>query len=757
MLYRKMLRDFKSHKIQFLSIFLLAFIGMMAYAGIGAQGAGMTEQLDIYYNQTNMADAWVYGDNFSTNLSDTINDMEYTENVERQMVLDSIVEIDDNPQLTTHFLEKNNISKYYPVEGSDFDIEDEDGIWLDKRFADANNLSIGDKITFTQDNLKMNKTIRGLGYSPEYIFEQAAGSITPDFKKYGYAYLSYKAYPEDIKYNRMLLDVDNSVNMTNYENAVNRKLENNYATFIAQENHPSVKQFQDEIEQQYVFRDILPVVFVGIAILTLVTTMIRLVDSQRSEIGTLKALGFTNNRLMIHYMLYGVVLVIIGSIIGIYVGIKTIPPLYLPSMSGFYTMPSWNPGYDSGFGFVALIMIIATIISSYFAVRSISKENPSSTMRPKVPKASQSKFIENTSLWKHLGFNTRWNFRDAKRNKLRSFMTIFGVLACTVILLSAFSMNDVMNDVKDWEYDDIIHYENKLVLEENATIEDINNLTDEVNGTQILETSAEFKNGDTKKIGSLMVMNDSDLITPTNIDRQEIILPDGGVAMTEKMAQLLDLEEGDTFEWHEYGSTNWVKTKLSKIYAEPINQGITITPEYYEELGYHFNASSIITDELGIDDKNHIVSSRVSMQNITEGWEDMTAQMNTMAYIFVGFGVMLSLIVLYNLGLLSFAEQEREMATLKVLGFKTKSLRRLLLTQNITYSLIGYFLGIPVGYYVYALLMNTIGEGYHFPIYFTHRVLIITFIITIGVSLFVNLLFSRKIRNIDMVQTFKEE
>ena len=166
-----MLRDIKENKKQFIAIFLMTFITMLAFAGNGSEVQGLENNLNDYYAATNMADAYVFGETFNKSLVNDFKDLNSTTGAERQLVVKSEADLDNGPTVTLHFLENNTISKYYPIEGGNINYSDEKGIWLDERFAEAKNLAVGDHIVLNLNGIEMNKTIRGLGYSPDYVFE----------------------------------------------------------------------------------------------------------------------------------------------------------------------------------------------------------------------------------------------------------------------------------------------------------------------------------------------------------------------------------------------------------------------------------------------------------------------------------------------------------------------------------------------------------------------------------------------------------
>ena len=753
MLFKKMLRDIAKHKTQFLSIFLMAFLGVFVFAGVGGESVGLEVSVNDYYDATNLADGWIYSANLDDNFVDKVNNLSPTKDTERQLVIDSIGNFSNDPEITLHFLENNTISKFYLLEGEDVNISDEDGVWLDKSFADAKNLKVGDNISFTFNGVSIEKEIKGLGYSPEYVYHASDSSIIPDFNKMGFAYLSYEAFPlSDVPYNVLLVDFDGSAG--NYNDLLSDKLDGDYNSFVEKSENPSVSQFSEEIDQHKMMGDIFPVVFILIALLILLTTMTRIIAHQRTQIGILKAVGYTNKSIIFHYVSYGFWLVLAGAILGLIIGPLTLPNLFYPSMSATYILPEWKPAWSMNFVYVAIIMVVMSLLVSYFAVRSISSENPADTIRPKVPKISSSGFIEKTSIWKRFSFNVRWNYRDAKRNKFRALMTIVGVMGCAALLVSAFGMYDGMHDLKEWEYSQINHYDSKLIVNDNASISSINNIADEVNGDKLMESAIEIESGNAKKSGSLLVLNGTNLVTPTDYDRNEIKIGNDEISISQKMADLLGVGVGDTVKWHIMGSDKWVSTKIDKIHADPISQGFIMSSDKLDALDLNYTPTSIVTSE-HVDKNYSDIKAVNSMNDMTTSWDEMTESMMLLVYILIFFACLLAVVVLYNLGLLSFTEIEREIATLKVLGFKTGSLRRLLLTQNLWFTAIGFILGLPLGYYILDIMWQSSGDSFYILPSISLSNFLLTAVITFALSILVNLLFSRKIKKLDMVESLK--
>ena len=753
MLFKKMLRDIRKHKAQFLSIFLMAFLGVFVFAGVGGESVGLEVNVNDYYNDTNLADGWIYSININDLFLYQVDCLGATTQMERQLVVDSVADFSNDPEITLHFVENNTISKFYLLQGEPLDIDDKNGVWLDKSFADAKGLKVGDNITFKFEGHEIEKEIKGIGYSPEYVYHASQSSVIPDFSKMGFAYMSYKAFPEDnISYNVLNVKFDGTPE--NYNDLLSYHMDGYYSSFVERSEHVSVNQFSEEMDQHKMMSGIFPVVFILISMLILLTTMTRIITHQRTQIGILKASGFKDRSIIFHYVSYGFWLVLVGAILGLILGPMTLPQLFYPSMSATYKLPSWEPAWSMNFVYVAALMVLMSIFVSYYAVKSISDEKPADTIRPKAPKISTTGFVEKLGIWDKLSFNVRWNWRDAKRNKFRALMTIIGVIGCSALLVCAFGMYDGMNDLKEWEFNQINHYDSKLVIDDEATMSEIDDVASDVNGDKIMESAIEIESGSVKKSGSLMVLNNTDLVTPTDYDLNPIKIEDNEVSISQKMADMLDVGVGDTVKWHIMGSDKWVKTKVDKIHADPTSQGLIMSSDKLEDLDLNYTPTSIVTTE-HVDKNYSAIKTANSMKDMTGSWDELTEAMWLLIYILIFFASLLAVVVLYNLGLLSFTEIEREIATLKVLGFKTGALRKLLLTQNLWFTAIGFLLGLPVGYFILKIMWESSGDSFYILPSISPANFILSAVITFALSILVNLMFSRKIKKLDMVESLK--
>jgi putative ABC transport system permease protein len=467
-----------------------------------------------------------------------------------------------------------------------------------------------------------------------------------------------------------------------------------------------------------------------------------------------------NRSLLLHYLGYGFVLTLLGAAAGLVLGPLTLPHLFWNSMSSFYTLPEWRPGFDIGFLVMAVILVLSSLLVSWLTCRSLLGEQPAATLKPKPPQVYKRNFLEKLVHLDRWGFNAQYNLRDATRNRLRSLMAIVGVLGCTALVICGLGMNDSMADLKDWQYARVFGFESKLVLGATADADDVTTLLDDYAGQAILEDAIEVRSDETRLTGTLTVLGEpptsegGTLFGITDTRLQPVELPENGLALTQKLAEQLGVVKGDAISWHRYGSREWIVGTIALINRDPSAQGITITSGQFEALGFEFTPTSVLTLEV-VGSQPAGVEQVILRSESSSNWDALTEAMMTLIVVMIAAAAVLSIVVLYNLGLLSFTEAQVQIATLKVLGMKTARLRRLLLTQNLWFSALGFIMGIPCGYALIEMIAKFSGGEFDFPILFHPTMIAAAFVFTFGLSILVNLGFSRTIRRQNMVEALK--
>jgi len=761
MLRRKMLRDIKANFAQFFSIMLLSLIAMWCYTGFQANVIGGNKARNDFENSSNFADGWIYGADFNEEQAKRIADINGIKDVQRRTeVLGKADEKYNTAEMFCYFQNSADVTIPRTVEGVDFNADDTEGLWLFRRFAETWDIKVGEKFTVHVMGLDIEKEVKGLIVTPEYEFACASTDTDTDFHNIGFAYLSQKVLPEEMRISNELIFTCNGKALS-YEKDIANALGDNYAYFADRNSIRGWYQLSDELAQHDSFSYIFSFVFVAIALLVIITTMKRMIAQQRTQIGTLNALGMKKRKILAHYLSYSFVLSTIGCILGIILGILTFGRLMVNMFSQFYTLPDWQPGFSYKSIIVAAVLVFICTGTSYLSCKQILKIHPSEALRPAAAKTAKPCIFEKLPFWKKLSFNVRYNLRDISRSKMRAFMGVFGTCMGMMIMELGIGAYDTVDYVRDWYFHDIQNYEYQVLLNDSCTPEEAEELKNKTGGELIAMeaisiAAKEHPTSDGIISCKLAVTEGEQLYCVSDTELKTTPIKKGTVALTMKQAKKLGLSEGDKVYWKTATGSEWNESKIGLISRHPNITGITILREDYEAAGMDFRPVMLVSKNNceNVADKSS-VSAVHSMKDLIAAFDKMMEIMNLLVYFMVIFSVLLIVIVLYNSGNLSFNEREKEFATLKVLGFKSSAIRRLLSTQNLWLSIIGCILGLPLGRVPLQAMMDSNGDAVDWPCYIAPTTYIIAAIFVMTVSVLVSFMFSRRIKKIDMVEVLK--
>lgn len=761
MLLRKMMRDMKINITQFISIFLMALLGVFICSGLNAAWYGMQTASDDFYKETNLADLWVLGEQLTEANLNQVESITGVSDASLRLTFDGVAHIGSRPTLRLNIVSEDIISKPKTVDGIGFDTS-QAGIWLDQSFAKANNLHVGDTIIVEYSGIRIEKNILGLVMHPEYVHNTKDETvITPNSETFGYSYMPAKSVKgiealNPLPYNQILISLDDGANKEKVQVALEKLFSDRFVMIMNHKTHPSIAMFNNEIDQTKALSDIFPVVFFLIAALTLVTTMTRLTLGQRTQIATLKAIGFSKRKILFHYLSYGLWLGLISGIIGLFIGPIVLAPILFEMQKTLYTLPQW-PTLIAPVSVVAVIIVVFCCgASSYLACRKQLKEVPASGLRPLAPKSQRHTNVEKSKLWHLIGFSTQWNLRDVLRSKLRTVMAIIGVMGSTALLLFGLGLLDTIEDINRWQYEELNVFETRIDLDDNTSSEFQDNVYNRYGGQWIQESGIELKKDSIKKNGVLTVLSEGGQAFFNDIKGQNIDLPKSGIALSNKIALSLNVSKGDTILWRIYGEKAWRESEIKAIYRTPMGQGISMTEAAFKGIGKQLKPTALLSSKKVADAKDLAgIKAVQNKEQLKSGFDQVIDSMLAIVVILIVASFILGSVVLYNLGILSFSERVREFATLKVLGFFPKKIQGLMLKQNIWTTLIGILLGIPAGYALVEYMMTTMSDSMDMRTYISLASWLISilgvFILSISVSMFL----SRKIKHIDMVSSLK--
>lgn len=326
-----------------------------------------------------------------------------------------------------------------------------------------------------------------------------------------------------------------------------------------------------------------------------------------------------------------------------------------------------------------------------------------------------------------------------------------------MLLVCAFGLLDTMNSYLDWQFDKINNFEYKLALSNNCTEEELKDLEDLYGNATSQTLAIEFENGDKKESNTVVVNDAEGYLRQTDHNKNYITLNDNGVYLTEKLAEKYNLKIGDEISWRILGNSTWYKTKIAGLNRDPQSQNINITRKYSEELGLEYKPDSLYTNADLSEVKTLAgVETIQSKQTLRNDMESMLNTTKTLVAILIAVSVILAYVIIYNLGILSFSEKQYQFATLKVLGFKNKQIKKIFIKQNIWLAVIGIILSLPLGYtMIDYIFKSALSDAYDFPAIIKLPSYLYTTIGSFVVAVLVNVILAKKVKTIDMVCSLK--
>lgn len=548
-------------------------------------------------------------------------------------------------------------------------------------------------------------------------------------------------------------------------------------------NLPEHDGYGENADRMRAIGKVFPVIFFLVAALISLTSMTRMVEEQRTQIGTMKALGYSKWAIVSKYLGYALLATAGGSIIGLLIGEKVLPFIIIYAYGIMYQhIPEILVPYDWAYAIEASIAAVAcTMFATVFSCYRELGEQPAALMRPPAPKIGKRVLLEYVGfIWKRLNFTWKSTIRNLMRYKKRFFMTIFGIGGCMALMLVGYGIRDSVFEIADIQYTEIQTYDGNLILKENLSEDEHQELTDSLEQNQDITRfmDAYMKNLVLTKDGHeretyVMVLGqpkDSEKYVHFH-DRktkEAYELSDDGAIISEKTAKLLNAKVGDTISVKDENEGN-KDIVIQNICENYMGHYLYMTPKYYEKVygekpEYNtvlFSVQDSYTrqqmEEAGekILERDEVLSLSY-MKDIEKRLNDMLKSLNLVIIVLIVSAGMLAFVVLYNLNTINIAERKRELATLRVLGFYNPEVAAYVYRENILLTLIGTIVGAGLGKILHLFIIETVevpaamfGRIINLPSY------IYSFLFTILFSMIVNGVMYFKLRKIDMVESLK--
>lgn len=826
---KNLLREIKRTFTKFLSIFAICALGVAFFAGIRATSPDMKEAGDRLYNTYNLSDISVISTSGLT--ADNIRDLESIEGIQAvraSLFVDAMARgtVEKEKNLRLYSMPIKLKSEYAPLidlipdYGIDTSPEYEmNGVEIvsgrmplnDTEIALDNTLEgslvkqLGDEITLTTAGGSVTLRVVGFIRSPMYIslFERGTSSIgngTSD----GFAYASGNAISSlgtklpvmsllNTYYTRADIVISGKEGLSAYSdeyealvNEVTDRIEDYASTqsgtwyIQGRSGNPGYSDYSENTDRIAAVGDVFPLIFFIVAALVCLTTMTRMVEEQRIEMGTMKALGYGGWQIAMKYASYAMSACISGGVVGAIIGFKLFPYVIMKGYSIMYYLGKLETPYRADIAFMAIAaMAVCTAAATFSACYASLKEVPATLMRPKAPKAGRRVLLEKIPfIWKKLSFTSKVTVRNLFRYKKRFFMSVIGIAGSGALLVTAFGLNDSIFGIIEKQFGDIWQMDVQAYVYEAMPLADMQELlgknpaNDDFDSVMFcLDSQMECKNGGRSQSGVhlLGVESAGSMAGRINLHNggAPVTLDDSGVVVTAKLAETLSIKAGDEINMRTGGEDHLMR--VIGIADNYVYHYVYITAAYYETVfgkamqynGFMGNLKDGLTDEtmdamssqLLSDSRMYTVRTIGSIYDSV--WDSLSILNYVVLVLILGSG-MLTFVVMLNLTNINIGERMRELATLRVLGFYDKEMYDYIFRENNALSVIGAFVGLVFGKIMHLFVIRTCEVD---MVMFVRSAkplsYVYAFALTIVFSLIVNLLMRPKVRAIDMVESLK--
>lgn len=761
---------------RFISILVIVLLGVGFFAGIRAVAPDMKNTLDNYYEKTNMYDILITS-NYGIR-EEVEKKLEEKYNVETGYSFDAITtKKEDYATKIISYNKEDKINTPKLIKGKMPEKVDE--VVVDNDFRSE--IKIGDKITI-DSNLINNKTVTVTGYveSPLYIStEHDSTNLLSGTIDY-YLYMNETNIISPVKTTAYInLAAEESRFSKKYEDTVKKAKKDIRKTLQEEkvtgeewyvldiDSNAGFYQYEQDTERIDNVAKVFPLVFFIVAVLICLTTMTRMVEEERSQIGTLKSLGYKDSAIMFKYILYATLATIIGSIIGVVIGYRLLPELCFEMYKNMYRLGDIKLSYYASLTFQGMIIaLLCTLGATIYTCRKTLKESPANLLRPVAPAAGKRVLLERiTIIWNHLSFSHKVTVRNVFRYKKRFLMTIIGIAGCTGLILAGFGLKDCIVKMVPHQYEEIFSYQAKIALNEEKTNETINKIKENKKIKDILEVQEEavtIDNKDTNQSVTLVIpKEDPDgFIKLQDRKTNKHYNLNNGIIITEKLANLLEVEENDVLK---FTGTDKYEKKIAHITENYLFHYIYLPKSEYQEDEY--NTVLVKTKNMTEKEEKEFASklkeipgvSSITFTSSTRHIFDDT--MDNFAYVslilIVSAGA-LAFVVLYNLSSVNISERRRELATIKVLGFYDKEVYQYINKENTILTLIGILLGLGIGNILTMYIIKTCEiDMLMFDPTIALASYIYAILITAAFAILVNVILYFSLKKIDMIESLK--
>ena len=760
-LRKKLLRDMTRAAMQFLSIIALCALGTFAFAALDGTARMTRVTLDTYFEENNLADYWITLPSADRTSLDKVAAVPGVATVRARASADLETTLPGDVSVSvTAYDGAMDINTPLLREGALLEENDRRGCLVEERFANAHGLVPGSRLGVKLGGQEYTFIVRGVVVSPEYIV--VSNGIVADPNAYGYLLVNACAM-ETLPLTQIVATLDRGADSDAVRAAIENALPD--ALVVDRSSHQSTARANNDAQMFENMTYIFPVLAYAIAALIVMTTLSRMIDNQRMQMGTLKALGFSARQIRNHYLSYALVPSALGALLGTLIGHYTLPYFLWDALIGQNEMPyQLSPPISVPAWCMTGLSVVLSMGILLYSYRASARETTAALLRPKPPKDGKRILLERiTFLWSRFSFNTKMIVRNLMRNKLRSFMSFVGILCCTMLIITSLGLQDSVTAMSVNYYTKTLSYDLRANLTgEVDTAESYERRLDAGAVECIMEKSVSVRaDGGTRTV-MLTVLRDDQQMQNLGKDETFVAIETGTAAVTYKLTKTLNLKIGDTIRLYLPGDDEPAEFVIGQIVHNNVSQGVYLNRTTWESLRKgEFTPTAIQIRGPG----ERCLTQLDAMDEVddidypAEQIGDMTRMLETLSSVFTlltGIALALAFVICYNMGLMNFVERTREYATLKVLGYHQKEIRRLILRENRMVTLSGVLLGIWPGIMLVDVILHSCEpESGYYPGSPALQSIVIACVVTYCFSELIQRLLTRKVQKIDMVEALK--
>lgn len=803
----------KDNYKRFLSLICMAFLGVGFYAGIQSSSPDMLKTLDNFYDENNVYDISVISNVGLT--EDDLLKLSKIKNVELAINIqekDSYLEIEENNYVVKLIEYNSQMNNVYIKEGRLPKNNNE--VSVDNALLENNNLKLGDNITIDGKKYSIvGNVISPLYFSAErpnsnlgsgkvdYYIYVYNGSL--DLEAYSNIYITVKGAKkyltnsdsykklinnvkkdidlikdkqQDIRYDELYSDIIETSEMYGISIDESKFIKPKWYIYDRLDN-TSYKELINASDNLKKIGNIFPIIFFAISVLVSLISMMRMIEEDRVENGTLKSLGYNSFHITLKYVIYSLLATTIGSSVGAIFGSYMIPNVIWNIYKKIFFIPKFIYLLKSDYNALGLwICILCICGTSVIVCIKNLREVPANLMRPKAPKSGKKILLERINfIWKKLKFSDKITIRNIFRYKSRVITTILGIAGCTALILAGFGLKDSIKDVIDFQFNNIIKYDKMLMTNESINQIDIEKelLNDDKveNYTNVNTQNIKVLFNDEQHEVTMITPDDFNSISKSisliDLKTNNIIdnISDNSCIISEKTAKLLDIDVGDKISLLD-NDNNKYDIKVSYIIKNYINQYLYINKNTYNNLFNNYKINSILISLKEEDknskefDKKYISNGYaltiVDIDDIKSSMSDMLSSIDSIVAILIIAAASLAFVVLYNLSNINISERKREIATLKVLGFYPSEVDKYINRETVLLTILGIGIGLLFGSYLSHFIISTCEPDF---IMFDRHVYTLSYFyslfITVIFTIIVTIVTHFNLKKINMVTSLK--